>query len=142
MGRGREEEGESGREREEREGREEGFPPPAYSHDESNFRHEETRGERRGKSTGEMEEEVSSFFHLRGRMPGCRIVGRKMWKRGHRERGRRERKMNFINSFLNILIPKNSQKDSKKIQKNINSIYIYILDESMSLKYPLKAINL
>ena len=34
--------------------------------------------------------------------------------------------MNFINSFLKILIPKNSQKDSKKLQKNIKSIYIYI----------------
>ena len=43
------------REREEREGREEDFPPPASSHDESNFRREETRGERRGKMSWERE---------------------------------------------------------------------------------------
>ena len=69
MGRGRDEEGERGREREERQGREEDFPPPASSRDESNVRHEKTRGERIGKSAGDMEEEVSSSFHLHGCMP-------------------------------------------------------------------------
>ena len=79
-------------EREEREGREEDFPPPVSSRNESNFRHKETLGERRGKSMGEMEEEFSSSFPLRARMPGCRRRGRKMGKRGaSREREKRER---------------------------------------------------
>ena len=89
-----------GRERESR--REEDFPPPASSRDGSNFRREETRGERRGKSAGEREEKFSSSFPLSAHMPACRRGGRKMGmgKRGasrerekrERERGERERR--------------------------------------------------
>ena len=50
------------------------------------------RGERRGKSVGEMEEELSSSFPLRALMPACRRGGRKMEKTGaSREREKRER---------------------------------------------------
>ena len=45
-----------------REWREEDFPPLTSARDGSNFRREETRGERRGKSAGEMEEEFSSLW--------------------------------------------------------------------------------
>ena len=45
----------------EREWGEEDFPPLTSARDGSNFRREETRGERRGKSAGEMEEEFSSL---------------------------------------------------------------------------------
>ena len=69
-------------------GREEDFPPPASSRDGSNFRREETRGERRGKSTGEREEKFSSSFSLSAHMPACRRGGRKMGM-GKRERSYR-----------------------------------------------------
>ena len=45
------------RDREERDEREEDFPPPASSRDVSNFHREETRGERRGKMLREREED-------------------------------------------------------------------------------------
>ena len=60
------------RERERESGREEDFPPPASSRDGSNFRREETGGERRGKSAGEREEKFSSSFPLSAHMPACR----------------------------------------------------------------------
>ena len=77
-----------GRERES--GREEDFPPPASSRDGSNFRCEEMRGERRGKSAGEREEKFSSSFPLSAHMPACR---RELEREGggrERESGREE----------------------------------------------------
>ena len=83
-----------GRERERESGREEDFPPPASSRDRSNFRREETRGERRGKSAGEREEKFSSF-PLSAHMPACR-------RELEREGGRRERESGREEDFLGL----------------------------------------
>ena len=90
-----------GRERES--GREEDFPPPASSRDGSNFRREETRGERRGKSAGEREEKFSSSFPLSAHMPACR-------RELEREGGGRERESGREEDFP----PPASSRDGKQ----------------------------
>ena len=72
----------SGRE-EEREGREEGFPPLASSRDGSNFRREETRGERRGKRN------ISSRRNIPSREREREFPSR--WKNSHRETEKRRK---------------------------------------------------
>ena len=53
--------------RERRKGEEKDFPPPASSRDGSNFRREETRGERRGKMSREREEDSERERHKKER---------------------------------------------------------------------------
>ena len=81
---GRETRGREAGERESR--REEDFPPPTSSRDGSNFRREETRGERRGKSGWERER--GSAGDREGERERARECGRKRGREGGPERER------------------------------------------------------